>query len=33
MHQIDLGTFAEPANLAILRRVFSDPDSVGPGKA
>lgn len=31
VHLIDLGTFAEPANLAILRRVFTDPESLRPG--
>jgi len=32
VHTIDLGTFAEPANLNILRRVFTDPDSLKPGR-
>jgi len=32
VHIIDLGTFAEPANRDILRRVFTDPDSLKPGR-
>jgi len=29
---VDLGTFAEPANLDVLRRVFTDPESLKPGR-
>jgi len=32
VHTIDLGTFAEPANLDILRRAFTDPESLKPGR-
>ena len=29
---IDLGTFAEPGNQTLLRRVFTDPESLKPGR-
>jgi hypothetical protein len=32
VHVVDLGTFAEPVNLDILRRVFTDPESLKPGR-
>ena len=31
-HLIDLATFAEPANRDLLRRVFTDPESLKPGR-
>lgn len=31
-HLIDLGTFAEPGNQTLLRRVFTDPESLKPGR-
>ena len=32
VHAFDLAGLAEPANLDVLRRVFTDPDSLKPGK-